>query len=241
MNKDDLRRKQLEREATRLLRRDAAARRRQSNKPRPQLAGWKVSLTRWARKHLKWTGTVESVQSREKELKMNTITSRTADSHLQDAVNDVMLWATLGLDACPTCGVSTTAWDYMPDADRDAWWQFIFKVRQWLECDYSAARYDKAKASKDLNDMLNNMLIPVILKTREADAGAQRAIVDLIAWSVASAQAKCCGISLGPDESAAHSIALLCEWLEITHEELEAIGQRWTFQPGFSPTTTSIN
>jgi hypothetical protein len=44
MNKD-ARRKQLEREATRLLRRAAAARRRQSNKsPRPQLEGWKSSL-----------------------------------------------------------------------------------------------------------------------------------------------------------------------------------------------------
>jgi hypothetical protein len=71
---------------------------------------------------------------------------------------------------------------------------------------------------------------PSILDTREADGETQRAITDMLSWSLASAQTQCCGNSLGPDESAQHSIAELCEWLGMTWEQLEAAAQRWSFK-----------
>jgi hypothetical protein len=70
---------------------------------------------------------------------------------------------------------------------------------------------------------------PVSLDTRDADGETQRAIADMLSWSLASAQTQCCGNSLGPDESAQHSIAELGEWLGMTWEQLEAAAQRWSF------------
>jgi hypothetical protein len=75
----------------------------------------------------------------------------------------------------------------------------------------------------------NRFQDPVILETRDADGETQRAITDMLSWSLASAQTQCCGNSLGPDESAQHSIAELCEWLGMTWEQLEPAAQRWSF------------
>jgi hypothetical protein len=76
-------------------------------------------------------------------------------------------------------------------------------------------------------DTLDN---PVILDTREADGETQRAIADMLSWSLTSAQTQCCGNSLGPEESAQRSIAELCGWLGMTWAQLEAAAQRWSFE-----------
>jgi hypothetical protein len=160
-------------------------------------------------------------------------TPRTASYDQQDAVNNVMLWASLGAEACPTCSVAAAAHWHISDADRDAWWEFIFKVRLWLEDLDSdiVARYNEARArGEDGMAELDKMQNPTMLKTRKADGETQRAIADMLSWSLASAQTECCGNSLGPDESAAHAIGLLRVWLGITHEQLEAMAQRWTFE-----------
>jgi Ser/Thr protein kinase RdoA (MazF antagonist) len=62
---------------------------------------------------------------------------------------------------------------------------------------------------------------------READGETQRAIADMLSWSLASAQTQCCGNSLG---RAQRSIAELCGWLGMTWAQLEAAAQRWSFE-----------
>jgi hypothetical protein len=164
--------------------------------------------------------------------RMNAITTpRTAPERIQCAVSNVAEWAT-EWNNCPTCGNSAAAYDHVSD---DTYWQSILKVRLWLADPGSdiVAEYVEAKIrGEDGATELDHIQFPdfVFLETREADAETQRAIADLISWSVASVQTEYCGNSLGPDKSAVRSIAELRTWLGMTSVELELPGQRWTFK-----------
>jgi hypothetical protein len=177
-----------------------------------------------------------------------TTPPRVANAYIQDAVLNVMMWASLGSDACPSCHVSAAARDHMATADAHDWWQFIRKVREWLEdpreedpAHLEARReaYKEWQQSSPLSQLLPNSDLrgdadtlenPVILETREADGETQQAIKDLISWSHASVQTQCCGNSLGPDKSAKSAIVKLRKWLGMTRAQLEAAAERWDFE-----------
>src|ERR1700724_103154 len=130
---------------------------------------------------------------------MMTDTIRVADEAVQDAVMNLMLWTSSGSDDYdgPLDRAPARARDCKAEVDFEAWWNFIFKTRRWLESPDDVGVED---------DDLQN---PFVLPSRVADHATQQAIIDLISWSTAAVRL----FGRGPDESAQNSIELIRTWL----------------------------
>ena len=151
---------------------------------------------------------------------MTILPSRIANEKVQSALIELMLWVHPYHTDCPGCGTSVAARDYTTDDPREDWWRFVFAVRRWLEHPGTTHLCD------------DHLQWPVTLPSRVADHATQQSIIDMVSWSVATAQLQCyCGhVSLGPDEDAQKDIATIIAWLQISQAQLDALAQRWSFK-----------
>jgi hypothetical protein len=143
---------------------------------------------------------------------------RIANENIQEATMNVMYWVHPFNEGCSHCDRNTQASDHVAHDDNHDWWRFIFNVRRWLEHPDSAHICD------------DHIQRPVALESRVADHATQQNILDMLSWSLASAQTQCCGRSLGPPDDILECIATLAAWLEISRPQLYALAQqRWSF------------